>query len=104
MTVAFNSPPADLAIAAVILDMDGVLWRDSQPIGDLAHIFAAIRRRGWKLTLATNNATRTVAQYQEKLHAFGVDLLPEQIVNSSQAVLHELLRRYPGGGGVYVVG
>ncbi len=91
-------------VEALILDMDGVLWRDNQPIGDLPAIFSIIKRRGWKVTLATNNATLSVEQYLEKLGRFGVILAPEQIVNSTMAAVHYLSQRYPMGGSVFVVG
>ncbi len=91
-------------VKALILDMDGVLWRDSQPVVDLPAIFSTIQQRGWKVTLATNNATLSVEQYLRKLHHFGVSLAPEQIVNSSMAVVHYLSHRYPEGGNVYVIG
>ena len=91
-------------IEALILDMDGVLWRDNQTIGDLPAVFSKIRQRGWKVTLATNNATLSVEQYLEKLASFGVTLGPEQIVNSTMAVVHYLSQRHPQGGSVYVVG
>lgn len=84
--------------------MDGVLWQDSQPLVDLPTIFSTIMKRGWKVTLATNNATLSVEQYLQKLHGFGVSLAPEQIVNSSMAVVHYLSHRYPHGGNVYVIG
>ncbi len=54
-------------IKALILDMDGVLWRDNTPIGDLPAIFARIRERGLKVALATNNATRTINEHLAKL-------------------------------------
>jgi 4-nitrophenyl phosphatase len=92
------------SINALILDMDGVLWRDNQPIGDLPAVFSKIQQRGWRVTLATNNATLSVEQYLEKLAHFGVKLAPEQIVNSTMAVVHYLSQRNPHGGGVYVVG
>jgi hypothetical protein len=53
--------------------MDGVLWHDSVPIGDLPAIFARIRALGLKFALATNNATRTVHEYQEKFSGFRRD-------------------------------
>ena len=59
-------------IRGLILDMDGVLWRDSEPIGNLPAIFDQIRECGLRLILATNNSTKTLAQYQEKLCRFGV--------------------------------
>lgn len=95
----------DLAqIQALIVDMDGVLWRDDQPIGDLPDIFASLSAKGLKVTLATNNATRSVSQYLHKLERFGVHLRAEQIINSAQAAAHYLLREHPNGGKVYIVG
>ena len=91
-------------IQALIIDMDGVLWKDSQAIGDLPSIFGEFSRRNYKITLATNNATRTIPEYLEKLARFGVHLSAEQIVNSSQAVSHYLKEHFPAGGNVYVVG
>ena len=91
-------------IRGLILDMDGVLWLDTQAIGDLPGIFAHIARRGLQVVLATNNATRTIEQYVEKVASFGVQLEPWQVVNSSQAAAGYLQQRYPQGGGVFVVG
>ncbi len=60
------------AIKALILDMDGVLWRDNQPIGDLPWIFKEIERKDLRVCLATNNATRSARANQDKLLKLGV--------------------------------
>lgn len=91
-------------IKALILDMDGVLWRGDHSIGDLVSIFSEIKHRGFKFVLATNNATRTVNQYRHKLRRFGVVLENTQIINSSIATGEYLLQKYPAGGDIYVVG
>ncbi|MBA3072076.1 MAG: hypothetical protein FP831_00585, partial [Anaerolineae bacterium] len=57
----------DQPIKSLILDMDGVLWRENAPIGDLAAAFDSFERAGLKVLLATNNATRTPAQYLQKI-------------------------------------
>lgn len=93
-----------ISIGGLILDMDGVVWRDRQPIGSLPEIFARIHSLGLKVMLATNNATRTPEQYVEKLGAFGVDIPPEWIVNSALAAAYLLKNRFPQGGAVYVIG
>ena len=46
-------------VQGLILDMDGVLWRDEQPIGDLEVIFKEISRLGLKVVLATTNTQKT---------------------------------------------
>lgn len=91
-------------IKALILDMDGVLWRADTPIGDLPAIFARMRERGLKVALATNNATQTVDQYLEKFSGFGVTLQPWQIVSSAHAAAVALSKQFPDGGPVFVVG
>jgi 4-nitrophenyl phosphatase len=91
-------------IKALILDMDGVLWRANQPIGNLPEIFAAFERLGLKVTLATNNSTLTVDQYLEKLSGYGVSLKPEQIINSGHAAAYYLNRTHPNGGTVFMIG
>lgn len=91
-------------IKALILDMDGVLWRENTPIGELPAIFAQIRDCGLKVACATNNASRTVDEFLEKFASFGVTLEPWQIVTSSLATAHRLEKEYPQGGTVFVVG
>lgn len=91
-------------IRALILDMDGVLWQDNEPIGNLPQIFAQIRAFGLQVTLATNNSTRTITQYQQRLQGFGVSVEPWQIVTSGIATAELLAQRFPKGGPVYLVG
>jgi 4-nitrophenyl phosphatase len=91
-------------IEALILDMDGVLWQDSEPIGELPAIFISIRKMGLKFAFVTNNATLTANQYVEKLSRFGVKAETDQIINSAQATAEYLKKIYPHGGSVYVIG
>lgn len=92
-------------LSALILDMDGVLWRDKEPIGNLPAIFARFDALQLKVALATNNSTRSVEQYLEKLAGLGVQTLqPWQIITSSQAVAALLKRDFPNGGPVFAIG
>lgn len=91
-------------IKSLILDMDGVIWRDNQPIGDLQSIFKEIDRKGFLKIFATNNATLSVDQYLKKLSGFGIELDRWQVINSSQAAAYYLQQRFPGGGPVYMLG
>ena len=92
------------SIKALILDMDGVLWQENEPIGNLAETFARIRDLGLKFTLATNNSTRTISQYQQRLANFGVNVEHWQIVTSGIATAELLAQRFPQGGPVYLIG
>ena len=91
-------------VRALILDMDGVLWRGNESIGYLPKIFSTIEASGLKVTFATNNATLSAKQYQEKLGSFGVTVETWKIINSSMAAGFLLKKFFPTGGPVYVVG
>jgi 4-nitrophenyl phosphatase len=91
-------------IQALILDMDGVLWRGAEAIGDLKSIFTQIDSIGWKVIYATNNATRTIQQYIDLLSSFGVKAEPWQVINSAIAVTYYLINKFPNGGPVYIIG
>lgn len=91
-------------LKALILDMDGVIWRGKQPIGDLAGVFSRIAGLGLKFIFATNNATGSLSQYHQKLHSMGVLVDTDQILNSPLAVADYLKRQFPAGGPVYIIG
>lgn len=91
-------------IKALILDMDGVLWKADAPIGDLPATFQRIKSRGWKYVFATNNGTKTPEQYAEKLRELGVDAEPWQVVTSALGVAHMLAQKCPNGTKVFMIG
>lgn len=91
-------------IRAVILDMDGVLWRGHKPIGNLPAIFKEMDQLGWKVILATNNPSATVEQFLEKLLRFGVVLRPDQIITSTVVASQYLKAKYPDAGPIYIIG
>jgi len=92
------------SIHALILDMDGVLWRGNEAIGDLSSIFDRINKQGWKVIFATNNGSRTIRQYVDLLASFGVSVEPWQVISSATAAIEYLCSKYPGGGPVYIIG
>lgn len=97
-----TSIPAN--IKGLILDLDGVLWRDNQPLLDMPHFFTGIKRLGIPVVLATNNGTRSIRMYVERMAGFGVTMEPWQVVNSSIAVADYLSKDFPQRGPVFVVG
>lgn len=91
-------------IKALILDMDGVLWQDNQPLLNMPPFFAALKEIGIPVVFATNNGTRSVSMYVDRLAGFGVTAEPWQVVNSAIAVADFLSKQFPQGGPVCVVG
>lgn len=92
-------------ITGVVMDMDGVLWRGDVPLPGLHDLFDWLRESGTPFALATNNSTRTPAEYAAKLARMGVVDVPERnIVTSSTATATYLQARYPAGTHIYVFG
>lgn len=91
-------------IKALILDMDGVIWKSDAPIGDLPATFKRIRERGLKFVFATNNGTKTPEDYQEKLRELGVEVEAPQVVTSALGIAFLLAQRHPRGTKVFVIG
>jgi 4-nitrophenyl phosphatase len=91
-------------IKALILDMDGVIWKADSPIGDLASIFARIDSLGLKYVFATNNSTKTSEQYAERLKKYGVNVESWQVVTSSQAAALAVAQEFPPGSKVFMIG
>lgn len=83
-------------VQAVVMDMDGVLWRGDTPLPGLHEFFEFLHQRSLPFILATNNSTKTVAAYVQTLARFGVTVGPENIVTSGVATAEYLRTAYPG--------
>ena len=91
-------------IKALILDMDGVIWKADAPIGDLPSTFNRIRERGLKFVFATNNGTKTPEDYQQKLADLGVDIATSQVVTSAMGIAFMLAQKFPRGTKIFMIG
>lgn len=91
-------------IKALILDMDGVIWRSDAPIGDLREVFRSIEARGLKYVFATNNGTKTPEQYVATLQKLGVGVSPQQVVTSALGLAHMLSQKFPRATKVFMIG
>ena len=91
-------------IKSLIFDMDGVLWRDQTPIGDMGKIFHQLQNYNIQYTFATNNSTKSPSDYQIKLNKFGIPAQKEQIITSAITLVKMIKEKYPDGGPVYILG
>jgi 4-nitrophenyl phosphatase len=91
-------------IRALIIDMDGVLWRGNTPLPGLTRFFDFLYNCSISFILATNNASRTPAQYQQRLANFGVTIKPENVLTSALATVAYLNGEFNRGRKAYVVG
>jgi 4-nitrophenyl phosphatase len=90
--------------STILLDGDGVLWKSNQPQPGLKEFFDFIDDQEIKWALLTNNNTRSVADYVEKLTNFGVTANSNKVFTSSTAAADYLLDRFGKGAHLYVVG
>ena len=91
-------------VKGLILDMDGVLWRVDHALLDIPVFFGTLKSIGMPVIFATNNGTRSIQKYVERLASFGAPVEPAQVVNSASATAEYLRKQFPQGGSVYVVG
>jgi glycerol-1-phosphatase len=87
---------------AILLDLDGVLYRWPEPIEGAADAVRALRDAGKRIAFVTNNSSRTPAQVAERLATVGVDAAPEEVVSSALATATLLAER--GVRSAFVVG
>jgi 4-nitrophenyl phosphatase len=90
-------------IRALIIDIDGTLWRGNTPMPGLAPFFSFLQRRGISFVIVTNNSVETPAQYQQKLAGFGVAIQLDNILTCSLATA-EYLKREKNGATIYIIG
>ncbi|HET7010810.1 MAG TPA: HAD-IIA family hydrolase [Anaerolineales bacterium] len=91
-------------ILALILDMDGVLWRGGELLPGVGRLFEVVERRGLATAIATNNATVTPDSVVERLAAAGVDYPKDRVVTSAHAAAGYLARTYGPELRVHVIG
>jgi 4-nitrophenyl phosphatase len=91
------------AIRNLIIDMDGVLWHGERPMPRLTEFFETLRARGIRFVLATNNASRSGADFAAKLAKMGVSVALDEILTSPQATAAYLSAHTPDAR-VFIIG
>lgn len=89
---------------AFIFDMDGVLYRGSQPLPGVADLFNVLTLRGVHFLLATNNSMATQETYVTRMASMGVEVTVDQIQTSSTVTRDVLRDELPSGARILPVG
>lgn len=79
-----------------LLDMDGTLYVDEHLFDKVPEFLSHIRETGGRYLFLTNNSSRGVEGYIEKLARLGVPTAREDYLTSVDAAIDLLRRRYPG--------
>ena len=78
---------------AILLDLDGVLYRWPEAIEGAAEAVRTLRDAGKRIVFVTNNSSRMPTQVAERLATVGVDAKPEEVVSSALATATLLAAR-----------
>ncbi len=96
--------PAQLALRALIIDVDGVLWRGSRAMPGVPEFFDFLRAHKIAFIIATNNSARPTSEIVERLGGMNVTVRAEEVLTSAEATALYLPRLVPRGARVFVVG
>ncbi|MBE0684632.1 MAG: HAD-IIA family hydrolase [Anaerolineaceae bacterium] len=90
-------------IHAIMIDIDGTLMRGNLALPGLVEFINFLNVHNIRFQVASNNATKTLAAYQQKINAFGTNLSIDNILTCSTVTALYLQKKYPGGK-VYMIG
>ena len=79
-----------------LLDLDGTVYLDETPVGDMKNTLAEMRGRGKKLVYLTNNSSKTPAEYEEKLRRIGLWGEGDGVYTSAMAAIEYLSAHHAG--------
>jgi HAD superfamily hydrolase (TIGR01458 family) len=85
-------------MAAILLDVDGVLHVSGEPIPGAVEAIARLRADGHRLRFVTNNSTRTTLTLADELRALGIELDATELQTPTAAAAEQL-----GGRRVYAL-
>jgi glycerol 3-phosphatase-2 len=102
--LAASAEPLYALYDVALLDLDGVVYLQEQPVVGAAPALAAARRAGIRLEFVTNNASRSAPDVAALLAEVGVPAEPSEVVTSAQAAAALLADRLPAGAPVLVIG
>jgi HAD superfamily hydrolase (TIGR01458 family) len=80
------------AIAAVLLDLDGVLYVEEEPIPGAAAAVAALRAQGLRLRFVTNTTSRPRREILARLERLGIPVAAAELVTPAHLAVQHCLR------------
>ncbi|MFH0899153.1 MAG: HAD-IIA family hydrolase [Pseudomonadota bacterium] len=83
------------AARAFILDMDGTLYVDEQPLPGAQKLLGELAARGIPHLFLTNNSSRRASEYQARLERMQIPAKREQVLTSGDATISHLLEETP---------
>ena len=78
-----------------LLDMDGTIYNENEIFDGTLEFLEEIERRGGQYVFITNNSSKSVEDYVQKVRAMGIKAEYENFYTSSQATAMYLKENYP---------
>lgn len=79
-----------------LFDMDGTLYLGDRLFPFTKNLLETIKARGGRYLFMTNNSSKSVSAYVQKLAKMGIAATEEDFLTSSQATAYYLKKNYPG--------
>ena len=79
-----------------LFDMDGTIYLGNQVFPGTVPLFTEIRRRGARYMLVTNNSSKSVETYVEKVRKMGIQAAAKDFYTSVDATIQYLREKHPG--------
>lgn len=79
-----------------LLDMDGTLYLDHTLFDGTLDFLALLKKQGKRAVYITNNSSKSVNAYVDKLAGLGIQSTSEDFYTSAQALVYHLNKRSPG--------
>jgi NagD protein len=86
-----------------IFDLDGTIYLGDRLISGARETIERLRAAGRAVVFLSNKPLEPRASYARKLSRLGIPAAPEDVINSTQALMH-LLREAEPGARLYVIG
>lgn len=78
-----------------LLDMDGTIYNENEIFDGTLEFLEEIKRLGGQYVFITNNSSKSVEDYVQKVQAMGIEAEYENFYTSSQATAMYLKENYP---------
>ncbi len=79
-----------------LLDMDGTIYLDTALFPGTLEFLETLKKQGKQAIYITNNSSKSVMDYVEKLSKLGINASPEDFSTSAQALVYMLNKKAPG--------
>ncbi|MBQ1230811.1 MAG: HAD-IIA family hydrolase [Clostridia bacterium] len=76
-----------------LLDMDGTLYLDNDLFDGVTDFLAHVKKIGGKYMFLTNNSSKSVQKYIEKLHSLGIESVESDFLTSTDATILYLKKK-----------